>query len=174
MIVQTKKEAWEAAKKMYKTEYHKDIMSSYHIGYPIYTDGRNILIEDFGVRLNVKKDADKTDKRYEATNIWIIERGEGITKEMEQEAERISDKIVLKPSHIKLRTNQFHKNTIFQIAVQALKKARAASSTEKLFDICDEAENLLEKEIEECESHLTIYEHLTRVIIEWRKEGKVY
>ena len=25
MIVQTKKEAWEAVKKMYKTEYHKDV-----------------------------------------------------------------------------------------------------------------------------------------------------
>ncbi len=173
MIVQTKKEAWEAAKKMYKTEYHKDIMSSYHEGHPIYTDGRNIFIEDFGVRLNVKKDADKTDKRYEATNIWIIEHGEGITEEIEQEAERISDKIVLKPSHIKLRTNQFHKNTIFRIATQALKKMKTANSTEELFDICHEAEILLEKEIKECQGYLTIFEPLTKVMFRWRREGKI-
>ena len=173
MIVQTKKEAWEAAEKMYKTKYHKDVMSSYREGYPIYTDGKDIIIEDFGVRLKVVKD-DNINK-YELTNIWIAEQiGEGITEEMEQKALKISNTIVLKPSHKKLASKELHKNIIFRIAVQALKKARAANSTQELFDICDEAENLLTKKIEECNSHLTIYEPLTRVIIEWRKQGKVY
>ncbi len=173
MVVQTKKEAWEVAEKMYKTEYHKDVMSSYHEGYPIYTDGKDIMIEDFGVRLKVVKD-DNINK-YELTNIWIAEQiGEGITEEMEQEALKISNTIVLKHSNRKFASNEVHKNIIFQIAAQALKKARVANSTEELFDICDEAENLLAEAIKQCNSHLTIYEPLTRVIIEWRKQGKVY
>lgn len=173
MIAQTKKEAWEVAEKMYKTKYHKDVMSSYREGYPIYTDGKDIMIEDFGVRLKVIKD-DSINK-YELTNIWIAEQiGEGITEEMEQEALKISNTIVLKPLNIKLCSRELHKNIIFQIAAQALKKARTANSTKELFDICDEAENLLAEAIEECNSHLTIYEPLTRVIMEWRKQGKVY
>ena len=173
MIAQTKKEAWEVAEKMYKTEYHKDVMSSYREGYPIYTDGKDIMIEDFGVRLKVVKD-DNINK-YELTNIWIAEQiGEGITEEMEQEALKISNTIVLKHSNRKFASNEVHKNIIFQIAAQALKKARVANSTEELFDICDEAENLLAEAIKQCNSHLTIYEPLTRVIMEWRKQGKAY
>ena len=167
MIVQTKKEAWEAAEKMYKTKYHKDVMSSYREGYPIYTDGKDIMIEDFGVRLKVVKD--------DNINKWIAEQiGEGITEEMEQKALKISNTIALKPSNRKFASNEVHKNIIFQIAAQALKKARAINSIQELFDICDEAENLLAEAIEECNTYLTIYEPLTRVILEWRKQGKVY
>ena len=173
MIVQTKKEAWEAAEKMYKTKYHKDVMSSYREGYPIYTDGKDIIIEDFGVRLKVVKD-DNINK-YELTNIWIAEQiGEGITEEMEQKALKISNTIALKPSNKKFASKEFHKNIIFKIAAQALKKARAINSIQELFDICDEAENLLAEAIEECNTYLTIYEPLTRVILEWKKLGKVY
>ena len=93
---------------------------------------------------------------------------------MEQKSLKISNTIVLKPLNIKLCSRELHKNIIFQIAAQALKKARVANSTEELFDICDEAENLLAEAIKQCNSHLTIYEPLTRVIIEWRKQGKVY
>lgn len=169
MIVQTKKEAWEAVKKMYKTEYHKDVTSSYHEEYHVYTDGKDIMIEDFGVRLKVVKDDN-------ITNIWIAKQiGEGITEEIEQEAEKLSDKFVFNYFNMngKLSSKEFRKNTIFRIATQALKKMKTANSTEELFDICHEAEILLEKEIKECQGYLTIFEPLTKVMFRWRREGKI-
>jgi len=176
MIVQTKKEAWEVAKKIVGTDYYKDENFSYYAGYPIYvsdTSETDDQIADLGIRLEVRLKCNAVDCK--TTNIWIAEQiGEGITEEMEQEALKISNTIVLKHSNKKFASNEVHKNIIFQIAAQALKKAKSANSTQELFDICDEAENLLAEEIEECNSHLTIYEPLTRVIIEWRKQGKVY
>jgi len=176
MIVQTKKEAWEAAEKIFGTDYYNDEKVSYYAGYPIYvndTSETNDQIADLGVRLEVRLKCNTVD--CETTNIWIAEQiGEGITEEIEQEAEKISDNIVLKPLNIQSSPKNFHKNRIFKIAAQALKKARSANSTQELFDICEEAENLLAEAIEECHSHLTIYEPLTRVIMEWRKQGKVY
>ena len=50
---------------------------------------------------------------------------------------------------------------------------KTANSTEELFDICHEAEILLEKEIKECQGYLTIFEPLTKVMFRWRREGKI-
>ena len=170
MIVQTRKEAWELAKKMSEVEYHKDEIDSYYAGYPIYKNDINIQVADLGVRLEVKTDD------YKITNIWIAEQiGEGITQEMEQEAEKLSDKFVFNYFNMngKLSSKEFRKNTIFRIAAQALKKMKTANSTEELFDICHEAEILLEKEIKECQGYLTIFEPLTKVMFRWRREGKI-
>lgn len=167
MIAQTRKEAWEAAKKMSEVEYYKNELDSYYAGYPIYKNDINIQVADLGVRLEVKTDD------YEITNIWIAEQiGEKITEEIEQEAEKISDNIVLK-SHMKIGAKAFDKNTIFQIAAQTLKKAKTANSTAKLLDMCDEAEDWLKEEIKQCESHLTIYKPLVAVMNKWQKEGKL-
>lgn len=153
---------------MSKVEYHKDELASYYAGYPIYKNDINITILDLDVRLRVEMD------NHKATNIWIIEQiGEGIAKEIEQEAEKISDNIVLKPLNIKTGAKAFDKNTIFQIAVQTLIKAKSANSTAKLLDICDEAEDLLKESIEKCDAHLTIYQPLHTVMDKWQKEGKL-
>lgn len=168
MVVQTREEAWEVAKKMSEVEYYKNELDSYYAGYPIYKNDINIQVADLGVRLEVKTD------NYKITNIWIAEQiGEGITQEMEQEAEKISDNIVLKPLNIKIGAKAFDKNTIFQIAAQTLKKAKTANSTAELLDMCDEAEDLLKESIKKCDACLTIYQPLHTVMDKWQKEGKL-
>ena len=70
MIVQTKKEAWEAAKNIFKANYHKDEKISYYAGYPIYISdisNTNDKISDLGARLEVKVGG-------KTTNIWIVEQ----------------------------------------------------------------------------------------------------
>ena len=177
MIVQTKKEAWEAAEKIFGTDYYNDEKVSYYAGYPIYvndTSETNDQIADLDVRLEVRLKCNTVD--CETTNIWIAEQiGEGITEEIEQEAEKLSDKFVFNYFNMngKLSSKEFRKNTIFRIAAQALKKMKTANNTEELFDICHEAEILLEKEIKECQGYLTIFEPLTKVMFRWRREGKI-
>lgn len=74
MIVKTTAEAWEAANKMFPTDYQKDEESSQRAGYPIYrstaADHYSFYICDLNDRLEVNMNG-------ESVNIWIREEEQG-------------------------------------------------------------------------------------------------
>ena len=77
MIVKTTAEAWEAANKMFPTDYQKDEESSQRAGYPIYrstaADHYSFYICDLNDRLEEVNLEDGS-----STNIWIEEQGEDV------------------------------------------------------------------------------------------------
>lgn len=74
MIVKTIEEAWEAANKLFPTDYQKDEESSQRAGYPIYrstvADHYHFYICDLNDRLEVNLDG-------KSENIWIREEEQG-------------------------------------------------------------------------------------------------
>lgn len=74
MTVKTIKEAWEAADKLFPTDYQKDEESSQRAGYSIYrstaADHFHFYICDLNDRLEVNLD-------NESINIWIREEEQG-------------------------------------------------------------------------------------------------
>lgn len=74
MIVKTTAEAWEAANKMFPTDYQKDEKASANAGYPIYystAEGVNAWISDLGNRLELNFPDGHSE------NIWIHEEEQG-------------------------------------------------------------------------------------------------
>lgn len=73
MKVTSVEKAWEAANRIFPTDYMKDEQSSQRAGYPIYrstADHVNAWISDLNCRLEVNIQNPVT-KEIESTNIWI-------------------------------------------------------------------------------------------------------
>ncbi len=78
MKVTSVEKAWEAANRIFPTDYMKDEQSSQRAGYPIYrstADHVNAWISDLNCRLEVNIQNPDT-KNIESTNIWIKEEPE--------------------------------------------------------------------------------------------------
>lgn len=78
MKVTSVEKAWEAANRIFPTDYMKDEQSSQRAGYPIYrstADHVNAWISDLNCRLEVNIQNPDT-KNIESTNIWIEEEPE--------------------------------------------------------------------------------------------------
>lgn len=75
MKVTSVEKAWEAANRIFPTDYIQDDVASMKAGYPIYrstADDVNAWISDLNCRLEVNIQNPKT-KEIESTNIWIEE-----------------------------------------------------------------------------------------------------
>lgn len=78
MKVTSVEKAWEAANRIFPTDYMKDEQSSQRAGYPIYrstADHVNAWISDLNCRLEVNIQNPDT-KNIESTTIWIEEKPE--------------------------------------------------------------------------------------------------
>lgn len=78
MKVTSVEKAWEAANRIFPTDYIQDDVASMKAGYPIYrstADDVNAWISDLNCRLEVNIQNPET-KEIESTNIWIEEEPE--------------------------------------------------------------------------------------------------
>ena len=75
MIVKTTAEAWEAANKMFPTDYQKDEESSQRAGYPIYrstaADHYSFYICDLNDRLEVNMNGEHTPHTPPIEKIFV-------------------------------------------------------------------------------------------------------
>ena len=79
MIVKTTAEAWEAANKMFPTDYQKDEESSQRAGYPIYRSTAEGHFNDYICDLNDRLEVNIAEGN-QTVNIWLEteEQGEDV------------------------------------------------------------------------------------------------
>lgn len=192
MKVASIEKAWEAANKIFPTDYIKDDHSSRNAGYPVYRSTLDASatekfqpwycqIADLGNRLEVT--VTYADWKQDVTNIWIIpdevEREPKKESELKAIADSIADSIVIRSyengnSHDERRnTSAAEKAILFRIAYGALlglnwgQETRSSPKHEQA--IIDTVEFITGQCLPDCNGYDTIYRPLKKALEEWRK-----
>lgn len=141
MIVKTTAEAWEAANKMFPTDYQKDEESSQRAGYPIYRSTAaghySFYICDLSDRLEVNMNG-------ESVNIWIRE---------EEQGEDVEVTVIAKTGENRTYTTYAAYRKDFRFFWSSGKTDEYEDGTEKHFEKIIQALRMVNEDEAKIESH---------------------